>query len=60
MAFKLKYNFKKQRGNNVTLNRVNPMSQQFYSSSNDSVFAMGRRTFVQTIKLPEQFGSILE
>ena len=57
MAFKLKYNFNgppdnhvliKQRGNNATLTSVNPMPQQFYPSSNDSVFAMGRRAFVQT------------
>ena len=57
MAFKLKYNFNgppdnhvliKQRGNNATLSSVNPMPQQFYPSSNDSVFAMGRRAFVQT------------
>jgi len=57
MVFKLKYNFNgppdnhvliKQRGNNATLTSVNPMPQQFYPSSNDSVFAMGRRTFVQT------------
>ena len=57
MAFKLKYNFNgppdnhvliKQRGNNATLTGVNPMPQQFYPSSNDSVFAMGRRTFVAT------------
>jgi hypothetical protein len=38
----------KQRGNNATLTGVNPMPQQFYPSSNDSVFAMGRRTFVRT------------
>lgn len=53
MAFKLKYNFNgppdnhvlmKQRGNNATLTAVNAMPQQFYPSSNDSVFAMGRRT----------------
>lgn len=57
MAFKLKYYFNgppdnhvlmKQRGNNATLTGVNPMPQQFYPSSNDSVFAMGRRTFVKT------------
>jgi len=57
MAFKLKYNFNgppdnciliKQRGNNATLNSVNPMPQQFYPSSNDNLFAMGRRIFVQT------------
>lgn len=57
MAFKLKYYFNgppdnhvlmKQRGNNATLTGVNPMPQQFYPSSNDSVFAMGRRTFVRT------------
>ena len=57
MAFKLKYNFNgppdnhvliKQRGNNATLSSVNPMPQQFYPSSNDSVFAMGRRAFIQT------------
>ena len=38
----------KQRGNNAILTGVNPMPQQFYPSSNDSVFAMGRRTFVKT------------
>lgn len=57
MVFKLKYHFNgphdnhvliKQRGNNATLTGVNPMPQQFYPSSNDSVFAMGRRTFVRT------------
>lgn len=57
MAFKLKYYFNgppdnhvliKQRGNNATLTSVNPMPQQFYPSSNDSVFAMGRYTFIKT------------
>jgi len=57
MVFKLKYNFNgppdshvliKQLGNNAMLTSVNPMPQQFYPSSNDSVFAMGRRAFVQT------------
>jgi hypothetical protein len=57
MALKLKYYFNgppdnhvlmKQRGNNALLTGVNPMPQQFYPSSNDSVFAMGRNTFVRT------------
>lgn len=57
MVFKLQYHFNgppdnhiliKQRGNNARLTGVNPMPQQFYPSSNDSVFAMGRRTFTQT------------